>query len=253
MTIKERIEPLITELQKIVDEINSTSKKYKLEVKQQKKKKVNISIVGANGRLGTGLQEKGYTVSLQGHSIEERMYGFLKELFGREHDRYAQTQPEPHYPLWKTENFDDVKEAIYYYAEYTPTETSQDVNKNTNEDLDSVVYPDEMGKSNETHFEGGKTTRLVNAYERNPIARKKCIEHYGVTCVVCGFNFEKVYGNIGKDFIEVHHLSKVSDKKQEYEVNPVEDLRPVCPNCHAMLHKKDPPYTIDELKILIKR
>ena len=84
MTIKERIEPLITELQKIVDEINSTSKKYKLEVKQQKKKRENISIVGVYGeRLGTGLQEKGYEVSLQGHSIEERMYGFLKELFGR--------------------------------------------------------------------------------------------------------------------------------------------------------------------------
>jgi predicted HNH restriction endonuclease len=245
MTIKERIEPLITELQKIVDEINYTSKKYRLEVEQQKGKKVNISIVGANGRLGTGLKKNGYAVSLQGRSIEERMYGFLKELFNREHDRYVQTQPVPHYPLWKTENFDDIRKAIYYYAEYTPP--------NTNEDLDSVVYPDEMGKSNETHFEGATTTRLVNAYERNPIARKKCIEHYGVTCVVCGFNFEKVYGNIGKDFIEVHHLSKVSDKKQEYEVNPVKDLRPVCPNCHAMLHKKDPPYTIEELKILIKR
>ncbi|MSS75539.1 MAG: hypothetical protein EXR90_01205 [Methyloglobulus sp.] len=173
------------------------------------------------------------------------MYGFLKQLFGREYDRYVQTQPEPHYPLWKTENFDDVRKAIYHYAEYTPP--------NTNEDLDSVVYPGEMSKSNEAHFEGGKTTILVNKYERNRIAREKCIEYHGVTCVVCGFNFEKVYGDIGKDFIEVHHLIKVSDKKQVYEVSPVKDLRPVCPNCHAMLHKKDPPYTIDELNILIKR
>ena len=179
------------------------------------------------------MQEKGYTVSLQGRSIEERMYGFLKQLFGREYDRYVQTQPEPHYPLWKTENFDDVRKAIYHYAEYTPP--------NTNEDLDSVVYPGEMSKSNEAHFEGGKTTILVNKYERNRIAREKCIEYHGVTCVVCGFNFEKVYGDIGKDFIEVHHLIKVSDKKQVYEVSPVKDLRPVCPNCHAMLHKKDPP------------
>jgi HNH endonuclease len=241
MTIEERIEPFITELQKIVDEINSTSKKYRLEVEQQKRRKKNISIVGANGRLGTGLNKDGYDVSLQGLKIEKRLYGVMEELFGKKHDNYC--QPEK-YPLWKTGNFDDVKKAIFFYAEYTPP--------NTNEELDSVVYPDEMGETNETHFEGSKTTRLVNAYERNPIARKKCIELHGVTCF-CGFNFEEVYGDIGKDFIHVHHLIKLSDIGQNYQVNPIDDLRPVCPNCHAMLHKKDPPYTIDELKILIKR
>lgn len=240
MTIEERIGPHITDLQKIVDEINSTSEKYKLEVVRQGVHKGNIFIAGANGRLGAGLQEEGYKVSLEGQSIEKRMYGFLKELFGRKHDRYAQTG---RYPLWKTSNFDDVRKAIYDYAEYTPP--------NTNEDFDSVVYPDEIGKSDEAHFEGGKTTRLVDVYERNKIARKKCIEHYGVTCVVCGFNFEKVYGDIGKDFIHVHHLIKLSDIGQNYQVNPIDDLRPVCPNCHQMLHKKDPPYTIDELKQLI--
>jgi predicted HNH restriction endonuclease len=236
MTIEERIEPHITDLQKIVDEINSTSEKYKLEVERQGVHKGNIFIAGANGRLGAGLQKEGYKVSLEGQSIEKRMYGFLKELFGRKHDRYAQTG---RYPLWKTSNFDDVRKAIYCYAEYTPP--------NTNEDLDSVVYPDEKA-----HFEGHGTKISVNKYERNSAARKKCIERYGVTCF-CGFNFEEVYGDIGKDFIHVHHLIKLSDIGQNYQVNPIDDLRPVCPNCHAMLHKKDPPYTIDELMQLIKR
>lgn len=242
MAIEEGIEPLITKLQKIVDDINILSNDIELKVSQQKVYKKNISIIGGKGRLGTGLNKDGYDVSLQGLKIEKRLYGVMEELFGKKHDKYC--QPEK-YPLWKTKDFEDVIKAIYYYAEYTPP--------NTNEDLDSVVYPDEIGKSEEAHFEGGKTTIFVNKYERNPIARKKCIDHYGFTCIACDFNFQKVYGDIGKDFIEVHHLIKVSDKKQVYEVNPVKDLRPVCPNCHAMLHKKDPPYTIDELKILIKR
>ena len=108
-------------------------------------------------------------------------------------------------------------------------------------------YPDELSKP-ETLFEGIKKTVIVNSYERNPIARAKCIEYYGAQCVVCNFNFEKEYGDIGKGFIHVHHLTQLSDIRQGYVVNPIEDLRPVCPNCHAMLHKKQPPLTIDELK-----
>ena len=113
-----------------------------------------------------------------------------------------------------------------------------------------TVFPDELDKP-ETLFEGIKKMVLVNSYERNPIARKKCIEYYGTKCVVCGFNFEKAYGDIGKGFIHVHHLTKLSDIGQGYEVNPIKDLRPVCPNCHAMLHQKNPPHTIDELKLKI--
>jgi 5-methylcytosine-specific restriction enzyme A len=111
-----------------------------------------------------------------------------------------------------------------------------------------TVYPDELDKP-ETLFEGIKKTVSVNSYERNQIARTKCIEHYGVQCVVCGFDFEETYGDIGTDFIHVHHLTQLSDIGQGYEVNPVKDLRPVCPNCHAMLHKRNPPYTIEELGV----
>lgn len=114
------------------------------------------------------------------------------------------------------------------------------------------VYPDELDNPDETLFEGIKKAVLVNSYERNPIARKKCIEHYGFQCVVCSCDFEKMYGDIGKGFIHVHHLTQLSDIGQSYDVDPIKDLRPVCPNCHAMLHKKNPPYTIDEMKLNIQ-
>lgn len=79
-------------------------------------------------------------------------------------------------------------------------------------------------------------------------ARDKCINHYGVTCSVCDFNFEKKYGDIGEGFIHVHHLTELSSIRSEYQIDPIEDLRPVCPNCHAMLHKRNPAYTIEELR-----
>ena len=100
--------------------------------------------------------------------------------------------------------------------------------------------------------EGAKRKVTVNAYERNFIARKKCINKYGFNCFICGFNFQKTYGEIGKEFIHVHHLKPLSEIQEEYEVNPIEDLRPVCPNCHAMLHRKIPAYSIDEIKDILK-
>lgn len=101
-------------------------------------------------------------------------------------------------------------------------------------------------------IEGATKRVLVNAYERNPAARQKCIAHYGAVCAVCGINFEKIYGEIGKGFIHVHHLVAISEIGKEYTINPVKDLRPVCPNCHAMLHRRKPPFSIDELANMVR-
>jgi len=99
--------------------------------------------------------------------------------------------------------------------------------------------------------EGTSKSVRVNIYERNPVARKLCINHYGAQCVVCGFDFEEEYGVVGAGFIHVHHLIELAEIGEEYKVNPVTDLRPVCPNCHAMIHRQKPAYTIDELRVLI--
>lgn len=97
------------------------------------------------------------------------------------------------------------------------------------------------------YLEGTRRTRLIKACERNPEARSKCVEHYGARCQVCGLAFEERYGEIGKGFIHVHHLVQMAGISSSYEVDPIQDLRPLCPNCHAMLHKRVPPYTIEEL------
>lgn len=90
-------------------------------------------------------------------------------------------------------------------------------------------------------------------YERNQDARKRCIAHYGCKCAVCGFDFEKAYGENGKDFIEVHHIIPIHERKGEYIVDPIRDLRPLCSNCHSIAHRRNPVFSIDELKDMLNK
>jgi predicted RNA-binding protein with RPS1 domain len=99
--------------------------------------------------------------------------------------------------------------------------------------------------------EGASRVVTVNYYERNPAARRTCIEYHGVSCAVCGFSFAQAFGSLGDGFIHVHHLNPVSEQDGEYTLDPVRDMRPVCPNCHAMIHKRRPPYSIEELRAVL--
>ena len=104
------------------------------------------------------------------------------------------------------------------------------------------------------YFEGAVHQVLVNKYERSSIARSKCIEYNGKTCFVCGFDFEKTFGELGKDFIHIHHIIPLNESAKEYVVDYKTDLIPVCPNCHAMLHRKidNKYYTWQELNQMLK-
>ena len=116
-------------------------------------------------------------------------------------------------------------------------------------DADLTLYPEEK----ENIYKEGKAKQVyVNIYERDQNARKKCIEYYGYKCCVCGILLSDKYGVIGRDFIHIHHIKALSAIKKEYTVDPISDLRPVCPNCHAMIHRRVPPYSIEELKEIIK-
>ncbi len=114
------------------------------------------------------------------------------------------------------------------------------------------LFPEIVENEKLVIVEGAKKQIVVNSYERNPFARKKCLDFYGYSCSVCSINFENKYGIIGRDFIHVHHLKEISEIDTEYNINPIEDLRPVCPNCHAMLHQRKPCFTIEELTQMIK-
>jgi len=100
------------------------------------------------------------------------------------------------------------------------------------------------------YAEGRRFPATVMRSERSAAARAACIKRHGLECVVCGFNFEKVYGDHGKGFIHVHHLNPLARVAYEGEVCPEADLVPVCPNCHYMLHRNG-LFTPEELREMI--
>lgn len=115
----------------------------------------------------------------------------------------------------------------------------------------SMRLPEEVEPG--TYPEGAIERIVVNAYERSASARAACIAHYGTRCRACEVDLGEVYGDIGEGFIHVHHLKPLAEIGQDYDVDPIQDLRPVCPNCHAMLHRTDPPMSIDGLHSRIRQ
>lgn len=112
-----------------------------------------------------------------------------------------------------------------------------------------LAYPDEVSG---TLLEGAAKKVAVNAYERSVAGRQACIDHYGYRCCVCNFDFEERYGERGKHFVHVHHLVPLASIGESYILDPIKDLRPICPNCHSMIHRTDPPCSIEILKGCIK-
>ncbi len=104
----------------------------------------------------------------------------------------------------------------------------------------------------EVFKEGACKSVTVNQYERSAVARSKCLTHHGYRCSVCSFGFEEIYGEIGKNYIHVHHIIPISEVGKEYELNPIADLIPICPNCHAMIHITRPALSINQLKKTIE-
>lgn len=134
-------------------------------------------------------------------------------------------------------------------------------NKITNIDTikEGISIPEEISEEQSKNLkEGAKCKITVNAYERNREARKICIEYYRtlnngkVKCEICGFDFHEFYGKIGEGKIHIHHIKPIHEIGNEYKIDSVNDLIPVCPNCHLILHSKDPAYTPQQIKDILK-
>ena len=102
-----------------------------------------------------------------------------------------------------------------------------------------------------TYEEGNPRRVEVTIYERDPKARQKCIDHHGPICVACRLEFENRYGDLGKGYIQVHHLVPVSKWGEKYTLDPIKDLCPICPNCHAMVHRRNPPYSVEYVRAIL--
>ena len=124
--------------------------------------------------------------------------------------------------------------------------------------LDDAILENEKDDPYESEVtsqkEGRKKEYYVSTYERKPKNRKKAIEIHGTTCMICGFDFERVYGEAGRNFIEVHHIKPLYEVGEEIEINPETDLVCICANCHRIIHRRrDKVYSIEEVKAMLKK
>jgi len=211
----------------VVDDIcNDLHKKHGviLVVKPQSVRRKNISVTGMAGTLWLQIYTNWCDIGMSGTPESNSRIPSMEKMFGRGFNGYKQTTPKPHQPFWRCTTTEELKNAIHFYAGLLSLVTEND------------LYPNEVDSTVQL-VEGATITVLVNKFERNPEARRQCIEHHGICCKACGMDFEKVYGSLGAGFIHVHHLVPISQIGFEYEVNPIADLIPLCPNCHAMVHR----------------
>jgi 5-methylcytosine-specific restriction protein A len=88
--------------------------------------------------------------------------------------------------------------------------------------------------------------------ERNSRAGKLAKRIHGFVCQCCGFDFEAIYGEAGKEYIEAHHLTPLTELPEDVPVaqDPRIDFAVLCANCHRLIHRKNAPRTLEEMRQL---
>lgn len=100
--------------------------------------------------------------------------------------------------------------------------------------------------------EGRTLSVMVTRRERDPAARAACLAHHKSICAACGVDLRAKYSGVSRDFMHIHHLNPLGDSVGEHAVDPIVDLRPLCPTCHGAAHTKSPPFSIDELRAMLR-
>lgn len=200
------------------------------------------------------------------HSFADCYRAFKNMLDGKSHKRMINSDLRDYYltRIYEDYGIDKLRIALQVYMDSISyyegshnnrlLKTEREIYDKHSQILDknysAKTIEDEI---NEEYWEGKLSQVNINIRERNRTARNKCIESKGKKCAVCEFDFEKFYGELGKDFIHVHHVNPISNREKEYKIDNIEDeLIPVCPNCHAMLHRRKEVISIEELKQIIE-
>jgi 5-methylcytosine-specific restriction protein A len=115
----------------------------------------------------------------------------------------------------------------------------------------ALIGVDEPDLQAEGGTEGTQYQTLTTRYERKKINREACIQLKGLLCAACNFDFSAFYGLLGAGYVEIHHTAPISRLGPGYRINVETDLEPLCANCHAMVHRQDPPLLVHHLAELV--
>lgn len=174
----------------------------------------------------------------------------LEELFLPEHNKFYKENSD--LKISQKRHFDNIDWvwAVQDFHLFVYREVLGLYNERVTKDDIQDEHSDEV-------IEGKSLIEIHKRYERNSslvrkVKEKRIKDDPLLQCEVCGFSFMDTYGDIGKGFIEAHHLNPLSEQYGE-QVTKSKDLALVCSNCHKMLHKGDPVYSMEDLKALIEK
>lgn len=123
--------------------------------------------------------------------------------------------------------------------------------------IDHETLPNDAARAEITEEigaeEGGVFMMITKRYERNLKNRKLTVAIHGYKCKACGLLMSDKYGPVAKEFIEVHHLTPLSELKIGKLVDPKQEMVPLCPNCHRVVHRRNPAYTLEEIQEFIRK
>jgi 5-methylcytosine-specific restriction protein A len=132
----------------------------------------------------------------------------------------------------------DLREILKFYEMLSYNETVPVSTSDREEDEDGRRLIEDLRK-----------LRQHKRIDRNSKLAKEAKRIHGTVCKVCGFDFEDTYGEIGKGFIEAHHLQPLGNLKNErLLLSPKDDFTVLCSNCHRMIHRFDKPHAIKKFK-----
>lgn len=228
--------------------------------------KMAKAIYNEEERLVTGKEILFLNHGINKNSFADFYRALKNMLDGKLHRRGISTDLRDYYlsQIYKDYGVERLKVAldaymdfIVYYEEShnnTVRKIERKIHQKHCEVLDIAYSKRKVENEFDEYWEGELGQVTIKTHERNVEARNKCVQIKGVKCSVCGFDFETTYGELGRGFIHIHHVTPISDKDGIYEVNIEKDLFPVCPNCHAMLHRvKNRTLSIEELRQIMQK
>ena len=120
-------------------------------------------------------------------------------------------------------------------------------------DADTPADDDAAEEESTLKMEDARRLRWHLRAERNPSLVAEAKRVHGPTCAVCGFNYGTRYGSLGEGYIEAHHLTPFADLVgRPTKLDPRHDFAVVCASCHRMIHRRRPPYSLDEVKAVLR-
>mgnify|MGYP003508766967 FL=1 len=228
--------------------------------------KMAKAIYNREERLVNGKEKLFLSHGINKNSFADFYRAFQKMLDGELHTRGISTDLRDYYlsQIYKDYGADKLRIALKAYMDFiiyyeeghnnTLREIERDIHQKYCNFLNEIHTNRTIENEINAYWEGELGQVTITTHERNINARNKCIQSKGTKCFVCGFDFEKTYGELGKGFIHIHHVTPISNRDGRYEIEVENDLFPVCPNCHAMLHRrKDSTLSIEELKLIIQQ